>query len=103
MANSVDPDQTTRSAASDLGLHCLFRSVCPNTSGNNSKNFIIILYCSLMGERPQRRGSASHYKCAMYFRKILKNESDNQTVFAIFSTTIYAPIPVLCTVFTLNI
>ena len=23
MANSVDPDQTPRSAASDLGLHCL--------------------------------------------------------------------------------
>ena len=25
MANSVDPDQTPRSAASDLGLHCLYR------------------------------------------------------------------------------
>ena len=25
-ANSVDPDQTPRSAASDLGLHCLPRS-----------------------------------------------------------------------------
>ena len=23
LANSVDPDQTPRSAASDLGLHCL--------------------------------------------------------------------------------
>ena len=31
MANSVDPDQTPRSAASDLGLNCLLRSVCPNT------------------------------------------------------------------------
>ena len=30
VANSVDPDQTPRSAASDLGLHCLLRSVCPN-------------------------------------------------------------------------
>ena len=27
MANGVDPDQTPRSAASDLGLHCLFRPV----------------------------------------------------------------------------
>ena len=31
VANSVDPDQTPRSAVSDLGLHCLLRSVCPNT------------------------------------------------------------------------
>ena len=30
MANSVDPDQTPRSAASDLGLHCLLRPICPN-------------------------------------------------------------------------
>ena len=30
-ANSVDLDQTPRSAASDLGLHCLPRPVCPNT------------------------------------------------------------------------
>ena len=29
MANSVDPDQTPRSAASDLGLHCLPRTGCP--------------------------------------------------------------------------
>ena len=31
MANSVDPDQMPRSAASDLGLHCLQRPICPNT------------------------------------------------------------------------
>ena len=32
-ANSVSPDQTPRSAASDLGLglRCLFRLVCPNS------------------------------------------------------------------------
>ena len=30
-ANSVDPDQTPRSAASDLGLHCMHRPVCPKT------------------------------------------------------------------------
>ena len=28
--NSVDPDQTPQSAASDQGLHCSLRSVCPN-------------------------------------------------------------------------
>ena len=27
MANNVDPDQTSRSATSDLGLHCLLRPV----------------------------------------------------------------------------
>ena len=31
IANSVDPDQTLRSAASDLSLHCLQRPICPNT------------------------------------------------------------------------
>ena len=31
MANSVDSDQTPRSAASDLCLHCLLRPVCSNT------------------------------------------------------------------------
>ena len=31
MENSVNPDQTPRSAASDLGLHCLLRPVIPNT------------------------------------------------------------------------
>ena len=31
VANSVDPDQTPRSAESDLGLHCLLRPVFPNT------------------------------------------------------------------------
>ena len=36
MANGVDPDQTPRFAASDLGLHCLLRHVCPNTYGNYS-------------------------------------------------------------------
>ena len=34
VANSIYPDQTPRSAASDLGLPCLLRSVCPNTSGS---------------------------------------------------------------------
>ena len=30
-ANSVDHDKAPRSAASNLCLHCLLRSVCPNT------------------------------------------------------------------------
>ena len=33
MANSVDPDQMPHSVASDLGLHCLQRPICPNTLG----------------------------------------------------------------------
>ena len=33
MANSVDPDEMPRSAASHLGLYCLLRPVCPNTYG----------------------------------------------------------------------
>ena len=32
-ANSVDPDETTRSAASHLGLYCLLRPICPNIYG----------------------------------------------------------------------
>ena len=31
VANSLDPDQTPRCAASDQGLNCLLRLVCPNT------------------------------------------------------------------------
>ena len=30
VTDSVDPDQTPSSAASDLGLHCLLRPLCPN-------------------------------------------------------------------------
>ena len=40
VANSVDPDQTPRSAASDLGLHYLLRSVChirPNLNSSNTE------------------------------------------------------------------
>ena len=31
VSNSLDPDETPRSAASHLGLHCLLRHICPNT------------------------------------------------------------------------
>ena len=40
MANSVDPDQTPRSAASDLDLHCLQRPICPNTSAYHGISMI---------------------------------------------------------------
>ena len=33
VANSVASDQTLHSAVSDLGLHCLLRTVCSNTYG----------------------------------------------------------------------
>ena len=33
LANSADSDETPRSVASHLGLHCLFRPVCLNTYG----------------------------------------------------------------------
>ena len=33
MANSTDPDETSRSAASHLGLHYLLRPVSSNTYG----------------------------------------------------------------------
>ena len=33
MANCVDPDQTVRSAASDLDLHCLHTPVRSKTKG----------------------------------------------------------------------
>ena len=33
MANSVDPDQMPHSVASELGLNCLLRPVCPNIFG----------------------------------------------------------------------
>ena len=36
LANSVDPDQTPSSAASDLGLHKLQRPICPNTWVNTA-------------------------------------------------------------------
>ena len=33
VVNSVEPDETPRSAASHLDQHCLLRPVCPNTYG----------------------------------------------------------------------
>ena len=39
LANSVDPDQA---ASSDLGLHCLTRPVCPNTSDHVHIQVVIV-------------------------------------------------------------
>ena len=39
VANSVDPDETPRSAASHLGLYCLLKPVCPNTYGKYGMHF----------------------------------------------------------------
>ena len=52
MANSVDPDETPRSAASHLGLYCLLRPVYPNTYGkygtddvlHSHTQFIILIF-----------------------------------------------------------
>ena len=41
MANSVDPDETLRSAVSHLGLHCLLRPVRPNTYGKYGMLFFL--------------------------------------------------------------
>ena len=40
VANSVDPDETPRSAASHLGLYCLLRPVCLNTYGKYGKPWV---------------------------------------------------------------
>ena len=59
MANSVDPDQTPRCAASDLGLHCLLRPACPNTLSKCG---------NLIKSNPLRNdpGSAPVSKTSMY-------------------------------------
>ena len=45
-ANSVDPDQTPRSAASDLGLHCLPMSLLLDARLKLVK-MIYLTYCRL--------------------------------------------------------
>ena len=41
-ANHVDPDQTPRCAASDLGLHCLPMSLLWDTLGINGLTIMIV-------------------------------------------------------------
>ena len=46
MVKSGDPDQILQSMASNLGLHCFLRPVCPNTKGYYGKLQIrCFLYC----------------------------------------------------------
>ena len=40
MANSVDPDQMSQSAVSDMGSHYLLRSLCSNTPGKYSNEIM---------------------------------------------------------------
>ena len=50
-ANNVDPDQTRNFAASDLGLHRLFRSFCPNTLSRKtwlSQGFVFEKFTNLL-------------------------------------------------------
>ena len=44
MTNSVDLDQMPHSVASDQGLHCLLKLVCPNTLGYNGSIFSVCQY-----------------------------------------------------------
>ena len=48
MANSVDLDETLRSVASHLGLHCLPRSACPNTYGIYGHCFLYLFCCVVL-------------------------------------------------------
>ena len=48
MANSADPDQMPRSVASDQGLHCLPRPVCPKTIRVNMV-FQVRTFCFCVG------------------------------------------------------
>ena len=57
VSNSVDPDETLRSAASYLGLNCLLRVVCPNTYGKYGRlkckniRFIYLIFEPVRGKR----------------------------------------------------
>ena len=59
MANSVDPDQTPRSAASDLGLHCLQRPICPS-------NQYLGLIRLMFAHASARRGGSNEYPQSMF-------------------------------------
>ena len=81
--NSIDPDH---SAVSNLSLHCLLRSVCPNMSGNKvhavnktKKNFltrpnIYPLRDSVSDISPDKRGYP--YILFFIFTKKQKNKKN---------------------------
>ena len=43
MANSVDPDQMPNYVASDLGIHCLLKLICPKTKCNYGRQILFDL------------------------------------------------------------
>ena len=57
-ANSVDPDQTPRSAASDLGVHCLQMPICPNTKRYYGKNDFQLPFCEQKTSKCNNAGSS---------------------------------------------
>ena len=59
VANSVDPDETPRSAASHLGLYCLLRPVCPNTYGKYGNTTVNEIYDFISYMRPQNIGTVN--------------------------------------------
>ena len=74
MANSVYHDETPRSAASHLCLHCLLRPVCPSTHGKYSVSTAKVVqtnlngFCSDMSRRQifERCGSSIYYINALF-------------------------------------
>ena len=60
MAHSVDPDDTPHSERSHLGLHCLLRSVCPNTYGKYGRLKPKPLFADFSGHS-YMQGSMSSY------------------------------------------
>ena len=66
MANSVDPDQTPRSVASDLGLHCLLIVKL----GFTGVYIIFLIYAQkhilLYSLEPPRRGGSDEYPQSMF-------------------------------------
>ena len=53
-ARYIDPEQTLRSAASDLGLYCLLRPFSSNTQGNWILE-ILHLLSDMPGSAPETR------------------------------------------------
>ena len=67
MANSVDPDETSRSAASHLGLYCLLKPVCPNTYGKYGILNLNLLFQAI--SQKEAPGSVRVYKFIDFYIK----------------------------------
>ena len=73
MENSVDLDETPRSAASHLGLHCLLRLVCPNTYGNPFSKKGTLTNSVDPDRTPQKAMSDHVLHCLQLVQKFLQN------------------------------